>query len=159
MLIGQKIELFVADVEVSANFYHSVLGFSVGKMREVVLDGRLLRHTPVFLGPVMIGLGYLDGLSLNHHLRRSGLTMPKGIGVEICLYVEDHALEPLYHRALTHSKTRTEELTMQPWGVRDFRVIDPDGYYVRVSSPDKDWLPVRLCDGAMPTELLSPASK
>jgi uncharacterized glyoxalase superfamily protein PhnB len=25
------------------------------------------------------------------------------------------------------------ELQVQPWGLRDFRVTDPDGYYLRVT--------------------------
>jgi hypothetical protein len=26
-----------------------------------------------------------------------------------------------------------EPLTDRPWGLRDFRVVDPDGYYLRVT--------------------------
>jgi len=26
------------------------------------------------------------------------------------------------------------DLALQPWGLRDFRLVDPDGYYVRVTS-------------------------
>ncbi len=29
---------------------------------------------------------------------------------------------------------RVESLTARPWGQTDFRLIDPDGYYVRVTS-------------------------
>lgn len=29
---------------------------------------------------------------------------------------------------------RIEALDDRPWGARDFRLVDPDGYYVRVTS-------------------------
>jgi uncharacterized glyoxalase superfamily protein PhnB len=27
----------------------------------------------------------------------------------------------------------TETLTARPWGLRDFRLLDPDGYYWRIT--------------------------
>ncbi|WP_350223849.1 hypothetical protein [Rhizobium sp. CNPSo 3490] len=29
-------------------------------------------------------------------------------------------------------------LAMQPWGLPDFRLVDPDGYYVRVTSTHRN---------------------
>jgi lactoylglutathione lyase len=143
-LNSQKIELFVSDLEESANFYHRVLGFEVGATREVVLEGRLLRHTPVWNGPTMIGLGLLSSLSPDHHLRRDGLDAARGVGVEFCLYVKDPELDAYYSRALGACKTKIEPLVTQPWGARDFRVVDPDGYYIRVSAPDRDYRPLTI---------------
>ncbi len=36
--------------------------------------------------------------------------------------------------ALVGYDGRLEQLDDRPWGRTDFRVIDPDGYYVRVTS-------------------------
>ncbi|MCA9390486.1 hypothetical protein KC571_03720 [candidate division WWE3 bacterium] len=41
----------------------------------------------------------------------------RGYGVEVILMVED-----------------IEELITQPWGLKDFRVEDPFGYYLRITS-------------------------
>jgi hypothetical protein len=30
-----------------------------------------------------------------------------------------------------------EGLTSRPWGLRDFRLVDPDGYYWRVTEPHR----------------------
>lgn len=143
-LIGQKIELFVSDLDASVDFYRRVLGFEVGAQRQVVLDGNELRHVPVWSGPTMIGLGLLARLAKSHHLRRAGLDAERGIGVEFCLYVDDADLDAWYERAVRECKTGIEPLVVQPWGARDFRVIDPDGYYVRISSPDRDYRPLRV---------------
>lgn len=144
MLVGQKIELFVSSIEESAGFYNRALGFEVGTTREVILEGHLLRHTPVWNGPTIIGLGHLSSLSPAHHLRRAGLSAARGIGVEFCLYVEDVELEFYYTRASRGCGSKIEPLALQPWGARDFRVIDPDGYYVRVSAPDRDYKPLAV---------------
>jgi lactoylglutathione lyase len=143
-LVGQKIELFVSNLEESADFYRRVLGFEVGATREVTHEGSLLRHTPVWNGPTMIGLGLLSLLSPAHHLRRNGLDAARGIGIEICLYVDDSELDAYYVRAVSECKTKVEPLVTQPWGARDFRVVDPNGYYVRISTPDRDYRPLAV---------------
>ena len=30
----------------------------------------------------------------------------------------------------------SEELRLQPWGLHDFRLADPDGYYLRITHGD-----------------------
>jgi lactoylglutathione lyase len=143
-LISQKIELFVSDLEASSDFYRRVLGFEVGATREVMLEGQLLRHTPIWNGPTMIGIGQLAYLSPEHHLRRAGLDAVRGVGVEFCLYVSDAEIDDYYRRAVRECTTKIEPLVAQPWGARDFRVVDPDGYYVRISTPDKDYRPLKV---------------
>ncbi len=115
-LIGQKTELFVSDLEVSVDFYGRVLGFEVGALRQVGPEGNELRH------------GRLD--------------VERGIGVELCFYVDDSEIDAYYERVLSECRTTLEPLVLQPWGARDFRVIDPDGYYLRFSTPDRDYFPL-----------------
>ncbi len=135
-------ELFVSNLEDSVAFYQGVLEFQVGLERQVMYRGQLLRHTPVWNGPVIIGLGLLACLSPEHHLRRAGLNAARGVGVEFCLYMEDGRLDAYYERVTRECPARVEPLVVQPWGARDFRVADPDGYYVRVSTPDRDFMPL-----------------
>lgn len=143
-LIGQKIELFVSSLESSVDFYCRVLGFESGPQRHVTLAGNELQHVPVWNGPSMIGLGLFARLDKAHHLRRGGLDAERGLGVELCFYVDDSDLDACYERVVRECRTPIEPLVMQPWGSRDFRVIDPDGYYVRISGPDRDYRAVRL---------------
>ena len=55
------------------------------------------------------------------------------LGVEIVLEVPDldAALAALV-RAGGHV---VEPIRERPWGLRDFRVLDPDGYYLRITTP------------------------
>jgi hypothetical protein len=54
-----------------------------------------------------------------------------GLGVEIVLKVAD--IENAY-RIAKESDWPVSDLALQPWGLRDFRLVDPDGYYLRVTS-------------------------
>ena len=63
---------------------------------------------------------------------RARLAGVRGAGVEIVLEVEDVeiALEA-FERA---GRDVVEPLLARPWGLRDFRVVDPDGYYLRITA-------------------------
>jgi lactoylglutathione lyase len=124
-VIGLGLELFVADLARSRRFYETVLGFVGGQER----DGYL----PVSSGPLTIGLGLYSGLGSGHHLR-SITQGPSGGSVEIVLEVDD--VDAYYARALAtvpEEGGRIEPLQHRPWGARDFRIIDPDSYYLRVT--------------------------
>ena len=134
-----KIELFVENLQRSIEFYETVLGFESGETRFVERDGQRLNHTPLRNGPILIALGAFEDLSDEHHFRRGEASVPKGIGTEFCFYVPSSKLDSWYERVLeTYDKLSIERLRLRPWGARDFRVIDPDGYYLRISEPDKD---------------------
>jgi lactoylglutathione lyase len=55
--------------------------------------------------------------------------------VEVVVEIDD--VEGVYNAAIEEAARlggRIEPLADRPWGARDFRLVDPDGYYVRVSS-------------------------
>ncbi len=134
-MIGGKIELFVDDLARSTDFYRDALGFEVGETRFAERDGVQLAHVPVWNGGIVIGLGLHD----HHHFRRGrGAEDLRGIGTELCFYAEPAELEDWHERARAHAGSGFEPLELRPWGARDFRVVDPDGYYLRISEPDKD---------------------
>lgn len=56
----------------------------------------------------------------------------RGYGVEIIIFVQD--IEKYYEKVSKFAKV-VEELTLQSWGDKDFRIEDPFGYYLRFSSP------------------------
>lgn len=56
----------------------------------------------------------------------------RGFGVELVVLVDD--LDAIYETALSLNAV-VEPLKTQPWGLRDFRIEDPYGYYVRFNDP------------------------
>jgi uncharacterized glyoxalase superfamily protein PhnB len=53
-------------------------------------------------------------------------------GAELVLEVDD--VDAAHQRAAGSGWPIAGGVTEQPWGLRDFRLFDPDGYYVRVTS-------------------------
>ncbi|MCL5434141.1 MAG: VOC family protein [Candidatus Marsarchaeota archaeon] len=56
----------------------------------------------------------------------------RGYGVELVLMVKDVKSE--YARVKKFAKV-VEELKLKPWGLYDFRIEDPFGYYIRITAP------------------------
>lgn len=54
------------------------------------------------------------------------------MGVELVLEVDD--LDRDRARVLAAGWPVVEDVQLRPWGLRDFRLVDPDGYYWRVTS-------------------------
>ena len=48
------------------------------------------------------------------------------------LEVDD--LNAEYDRVLAAGCDLAEDMALRPWGLRDFRVLDPSGYYWRITS-------------------------
>ena len=119
-----QLELFVEDVERSAVFYTGVLGFQIEKRNE---DG----YTALTRGDAAISLNKRQSLPAEHPVQaRPG--EPLGRGIEVVLYVKD--IQATYHGVVASAWPRSSELSPRPWGEQDFRVLDPDGYYLRISS-------------------------
>ncbi|MBX4974781.1 VOC family protein [Rhizobium lentis] len=117
------LELFVQTPERSIDFYQRVLGFDV--QGSVSPEYTMLRN-----GDAVIAINSRSVLSRDHPLRTE-IGDRVGLGVEIVLKVAN--VENAYRKA-KESGWPLSALAMQPWGLRDFRLVDPDGYYVRVSS-------------------------
>jgi uncharacterized glyoxalase superfamily protein PhnB len=59
-------------------------------------------------------------------------TTPRGYGVEIVLTFDD--IEQAFERASAIGAV-VEPIRERHWGLRDFRLIDPYGFYVRCTEP------------------------
>ncbi|MBY5774195.1 glyoxalase [Rhizobium leguminosarum] len=117
-----SLELFAECPEKSIDFYRRVLGFEVQGSSSA-------EYTMLKYGDAVIAINSHSVLSTDHPLRiASG--QRAGLGVEIVLKVSD--VEDAY-RAAQESGWPVSDLALQPWGLRDFRLVDPDGYYVRVT--------------------------
>jgi lactoylglutathione lyase len=120
-----RFELFVCDQERSVRFYEQALSFKVDSSDKSPSDA----YIQIINGNVRIGLGSVESLADSHYFRPAIYDHP-GVGVEIVLEVED-ILE--YERQARSADAVFEPLQQRPWGRLDFRVVDPDGYYIRVT--------------------------
>ena len=119
-----RIELFIGDVPASLDFYGRVLGFE----KEAERPGD---YTPLAKGSVRIALNLRSELDEDHPIRLAAHERP-GRGVEIVLEMDD--IEAMYRHVVSENWPRSAESMRQPWGLTDFRLLDPDGYYWRVTS-------------------------
>jgi len=127
--VGVRFELFVDDVERSLAFYAAALGLQPPPGYDPA------GYVPVSAGRMRIGLQRRSALPAEHHFRPAHFAGPRGVGVEIVVEVDDvdAAFARARDAAVSHGG-QVEPLAARPWGQTDFRLIDPDGYYVRVTS-------------------------
>jgi len=121
-----RMELVVADVHKSVRFYKDVLEFDAP-------DLAAEDYTPVTRGTVEFGLVPRTSLPKDHYFNQHGLqTSCPGLGVEVVLIVDD--VEATFkHVQATCPDAIAEGLVDRPWGLADFRLKDPDGYYLRIN--------------------------
>lgn len=114
--------LTVKDLEKSLAWYRDVVGFSVDQKHERA--GKLMAVS-LKAGDVRILINQDDGAK--------GLDRVKGEGFSM-QFTTDQNLDEIANRIKSHGgKLETEPADM-PWGVRVFRVVDPDGFKLVFSS-------------------------
>jgi lactoylglutathione lyase len=124
-----RIELFVENIDASVEFYTDLLGFEVARSDA--------GYTVLRRGHVVLGLGPMANLS-EHDNSGPGPAwrMPnqsRGSGVELVLEVDDPEEVSVLHEHCNSRRPDVEPLRLRPWGLYDFRLTDPDGYYWRVT--------------------------
>lgn len=119
------VELHVADVERSLAFYEA-LGFRVERRWE---DWIRLDRDGADL--VLFGDAYVRGHEhyFTPHIDRA----PRGVGVEIVIEVDD--VDAVLAAAIAAGLDIVKPMQDRPWKARDFRLADPDGYFLRFTSP------------------------
>ena len=125
-----RLELFVSDLARAVEFYRSVLGFDVERQEEAYAG---LRSGDVALGLVPVTALPASG---GPGLTQARLAGDRGSGVEIVLEVDD--LPATAARVAAAGWPVAEPLQRRPWGLTDFRLFDPDGYYLRITHHPHD---------------------
>lgn len=119
-----RLELFVRDLEKTLAFYREVLGLEVLARKE--------HAATVCVNNSKLLLTEDSRLKEDHYFDRHSLEGRRGVGVEMVVEVDDvHAMQEQVQAA---GYAIYEPLMEQSWGSTDFRVVDPDGYYVRITS-------------------------
>jgi lactoylglutathione lyase len=119
------VEFFVSDVERSIAFYEA-LGFRVLKRWE---DWLILERD----GVKLTLQGDAHAVAGPHYFTPDIGRRPRGTGVEVAVQVDD--VDALYAVAQAKGLNIVKPIQDRDWGARDFRVADPDGYFVRFTSP------------------------
>ena len=116
-----RLEIFTADLDSVAAFYTRVLGFTLSRDERAAPVG----YVALDRDGVHIGAAYRDD-----PVDRSARRPPTGI--ELVLEVDDLAAE--HDRVVTSDWPIEEPLQDRPWGLTDFRVLDPAGHYLRITN-------------------------
>jgi uncharacterized glyoxalase superfamily protein PhnB len=115
----------VNDIDKSLAWYRDVLGCIVEERWES--DGKLM-GVSMLAGSVSFMLSQDDW--------KKGRDRAKGEGVRIyCTTVQD--VDTLARQIKARGGTLTQAPRDQPWGMRDFALVDPDGYKVTIGEDKK----------------------
>ncbi len=116
-----RIEIFPDDLDAFVTFYTEVLGFTL------TVDQRDSDHpyAAVEYGKVRIGAARAW-----EQVDSKARALPAG--VEIVLEVDD--LTAFHDQVKAAGYPLEQDLQLRPWGLTDFRVHDPAGYYLRITS-------------------------
>src|SRR5688572_260729 len=117
--IHGKIELFCSDPVRSVQFYEK-LGFELLLQKDDQYATMKRGDFVISISPVKAS----ESLTTYRQFK-----LPP-YGVEIVLYTD--GLKEL-RAELKRQRLTTTEILLQPWGLHDFRLTDPDGYYIRIS--------------------------
>lgn len=129
------LELHVPSFEPVRNFYE-LLGFMELKYDPTSGGGSDLGYLVLerkdSIGNSMINFyGDKDKVSQHAHFRDFPSSTPRGYEVEITIPVSD--VEKLWDsvKEKLTSEQISQPLTLKRWNKKDFRVVDPFGFYVR----------------------------
>jgi predicted enzyme related to lactoylglutathione lyase len=112
-----RVELFPADVGAFVDFYTRVLRF------ELEADRRP-GYAAVVRGATRIGAA-----QASEQVDPGVRGVPRG--TELVLEVDD--LDGEHAAVVAAGWPLAAGIEQQPWGLRDFRLFDPDGYYLRIT--------------------------
>jgi lactoylglutathione lyase len=119
-----RCEIFPHDLDAVVDFYTRVLGFRVTQDER----GDPEPYVALQRGSVQIGA-----------LARAALAVPAArrppAGTELVLEVDDVTAER--GRVVAAGWPLEADLQLQSWGLTDFRILDPAGYYLRITSRAK----------------------
>lgn len=118
-----RVEIFPDDLDAFVLFYTDVLGFTLTvDQRDADTPYAAVEHGSVRIGAARASVP----------VERAARAVPTG--VEIVLEVDDVA--EVRRRVLAAGYPLEQDLSRRPWGLTDFRLYDPAGYYLRVTGRD-----------------------
>ena len=118
-----SVSLTVKDLDKSLAWYSDVLGFTID--RKIERDGKV-RGVALTAGNFRLSINQDDGAK--------GWNRIKGEGFSLNI-TTDQNVDKIANRIKEHGGTLESEPADMPWGSRLFRLKDPDGFKLAISSP------------------------
>jgi lactoylglutathione lyase len=115
-----RFEIFPEDLDVIVDFYTRVLLFRLTADQR----GEPSAYVSLRRGDVRIG-------AARRAVPDARAARLPPAGVELVLEVDDVIAER--DRVTAAGWPLTEDLQDRPWGLKDFRILDPAGYYLRIT--------------------------
>lgn len=123
--LGISASITVKDLQASRAWYNEIVGFEIENAYE--RDGKVFA-VALRAGAVRILLNQDDGAKGRDRV------MGQGFSLQI---TTDQSIDAVANRIKAAGGTLVTEPADMPWGVRAFRLEDPDGYKWSISSPRK----------------------
>ncbi len=117
-----SVSLTVNDLEKSLAWYRDTVGFTVDLMHE--REGKMA-SVSLKAGDVRLRLNQDDGAK--------GRGRVKGVGLSL-YFTTVQSVDDIAKRVKERGGTLESEPADMPWGVRSFRLRDPDGFMMAISS-------------------------
>lgn len=117
-----SVSLTVRDLQKSLEWYHDVVGFAVDRKYE--REGKLYA-VALRAGEVRLLIGQDDELRGQHAVKGEGFSLQ---------ITTDQNVDEIANRIKAHGGTVASEPADMPWGARVFRLLDPDGFKLAISS-------------------------
>lgn len=114
--------LTVNDIQGSITWYRDVLGFTT--VEEYQREGKVVG--------ARLRAGVIEILLTQDDFAK-GRDRQKGAGVRL-YWTTAQNIDQLAATIRERGGQLTQELTDQPWGARDFAVVDPDGFNISIST-------------------------
>jgi predicted enzyme related to lactoylglutathione lyase len=112
-------EVFHDDVHALVDFYVRVLGFTQPRHSDPDADHVVVRRDDVAVG-------------CTRHPEAAAVNRKPPHGSEVVLHVKD--LQGEYQRVVESGWPISDPLQRRPWGLTDFRLFDPSGQYIRLTT-------------------------
>ncbi len=119
-----RVELYVRNIEESIKFYQDIIGLK--------LYGRNERSARFNYDSFSLLITSDTVLKNNHYFNSKAKSEVKGNGFELIIVVNE--LEKVHSRCLDYSYPIEVGVEEYPWDMRGFKIADPDGYFLRITS-------------------------
>jgi|SRR5699024_4388501 len=116
--------LYVKDFEKSLHFYQDIIGLDVFNKNE-----KSARFNYDCFSLLITSDTILDS---DHYFNNAAKSEVKGNGFELIIVVD--RLEEVYQKCIDYNYPIEEEVETYPWEMRGFKIADPDGYFLRITS-------------------------
>ena len=121
------VELYVEDPAYYVRVFRDALGFAVSRDEGDFVELRSERG--------IVLLNAFEDPDAGHPFEHYRRERTRGLGVEIGIVLDGERLPAARAAAAAIEGCAVTEIVTQEWGMTDFRVVTPHGYYLRVTTP------------------------